>query len=88
MLSNPAIRLSIFAFHVSEIMTSPPGSRFELHPCDGVTVKVRIEKSRFVNATICDDLVYLNGECVGNRCGGRDEFAKMVNKVEPTIRYT
>lgn len=80
------MRLSTFAYHVSCIMNSAP-EEFELHPCNGVAVKVRIEKNTELQPEIWDT-VYINGKSAGNRHGGVKEFTAIVNAAKPEIEYS
>lgn len=82
------MRLSIFAFHVSQILNSAPG-KFHLTPCPRVTVEVKIVKGT------CPDLedaawdtVYINGKVAGNRQGGVIAFTALVNAAKPVIEYS
>jgi hypothetical protein len=83
------VRLSILAFHVSEIMTQPAGSKFTLSPCDGVIVDVEI-KAGAMSARASEtgwDQVYLNGRWMGNRAGGRDVFIQLVCQKKPAVQW-
>ena len=80
------MRLSIFAYHVSSIMTLE--GEFELHPCNGVAVKVKIERALNAEFPGTWDTVYINGKSAGNRHGGVQAFTELVNAAKPVIEYT
>lgn len=77
------MRLSIFAYHVSCIMNDV--GEFELHPCNDVAVKVKIEKGVDGIGNDWED-VYINGKSAGNRHGGVKEFTALVNAAKPRHR--
>lgn len=81
------LRLSVLAYHASLIMNAEIGEEFELSPCNGVNVKVKIEKSQGLEGRIWDT-VYLNGRSAGNRHGGIKEFSKLVIAAKPEIEYS
>jgi hypothetical protein len=81
------MRLSIFAYHVGQIMTDPAPTKFTLHPCDGVRAEVVIEPAQNLEGPIWDR-VTINGVSVGNRHGGVQYFTELVNEVKPVIEYT
>ncbi len=80
------MRLSIFAYHASQIMGGEPGKEFTLHPCEGVAVKVWIEKNP--EQPHIWDTVYINGKSAGNRHGGVSEFIAIVLAAKPEIEYS
>lgn len=66
-----------FAYHVSEIMRAPAPSEFHLALGTKV-VEVEIKPARGGLASPVWDQVFLNGRWTGNRCGGRDAYARLM----------
>ncbi len=84
---KPELRLSIFAIHIGQLQRADAPNEFSLHPCEGVNVKVRIEKAiSYLEAegSVWDG-VYFNDLPVGNRCGAAEAFTKLICAANPTI---
>lgn len=81
------MRLQIFAYHVSSLMTGT--GEFGLHPFGDFGVKVKIEPSTaegFKDDRIWDS-VYINGKHCGNRHGGVKVFTEMISALAPEIDF-
>lgn len=82
------MRLSIFTFHVSQIMTMEVGGKATFHPCNGVSAEVVVEKATDGFPSPAWDSIRMNGVIVGNRQGGVKAFTNLVNNAKPQIEYT
>ena len=77
--------LSVMAYQIGVIMTDKPG-KFGLSVCAGPDVEcyvhMRVEIKASANLrehpdqVSVWDQVWIDGECYGNRCGGREEYIK------------
>jgi len=78
--------LQIFSYHIGLIMTDPAGSRFGLGIFAGgldethVHVQVEIRPASAGLEPVWDQ-VWIDGKSCGNRCGGRDEYARLCGPV-------
>lgn len=88
------MRLSIFAHHVSEILTSPAPAKFSLCPFKGVAVEIEKNERIFEDGTpaspIWDYVIMTHGgkrfNC-GNRHGGVTVFTEIVKAARPIVEF-
>ncbi len=70
--------LQIFAFHCGAIMTSVHLNGFGLNVPGGPEVYVTMKVvARSADDNIVWDTIEVNGVRIGNRCGARDEYARL-----------
>lgn len=81
------MRLSIFAYHVQTIATTPAPAKFSLGPCDGVLAEVEITPAPNGLDTPVWDQVKINGKHAGNRSGGVKDFCALVAAQKPEIEW-
>lgn len=70
------MRLSVFAFHVSQIMGVKAPVEFGLCPFAGLKMGVKIDTT---------DQVWIDGTACGNRNGGVGYYTEMVCAANPEI---
>lgn len=81
--------LETFAYHVSELMSAPPGKRTFGLAYNGHAIHARVrigscshdarlKEPMYRTGADADvwDQVWIDGEWYGNRCGGRNEYAR------------
>ena len=81
-MEKPRLNMAIFAYHITCLATDT--GEFNLFPCEGVEVAVKITPS-------CEgrinDHVTLNGVYCGNRAGAIGDFVKMVGEAHPEVVF-
>ena len=79
------LRLPIFAHHVATIALTDAPTEFTLHPFEGVSIHVRIDRPGIGQT---DAQVYLDDQWCGNRWGGTVAYAQLVDDHTPKLDYS
>jgi hypothetical protein len=86
MADKKQVRLRIFAHHVGTLALAEVGDKGKLYTVDGsdLYIDYEIKQGASRHGHVFNE-VWLNGRCCGNRWGGIQVLAKLIQAENPTI---